>query len=122
MYTRLPSCVERLEFALASDSTVEQRIAASNECGQILMGDFRGTVREDIRRQVCCSHWWYSIFSHLQCHTPDDDPLACHPEFNWFTSFFENSTTKDALGVPQQVNFTPVSLVVNSEFRRTGDE
>jgi hypothetical protein len=36
-------------------------------------------------------------------------------------NFFADVATKHALGVPEDVNFIPLSLDVNTEFRAAGD-
>lgn len=51
LYASLPTCVEKIELALAN-STVENRVDALFFCNKLMLGDTHGTVVEDIRLKV----------------------------------------------------------------------
>jgi len=109
LYSILPTCLESIRYSY-QHPFVENRIAAAAKCFAIAEGDTNGTVIEDIRRKV-----------DKKCNDKDGDVAICHPEFAWVNKFFNNATTKQALGVPSQLNFTSLNMDVNKEFHEAGD-
>ncbi|KAF8494769.1 Alpha/Beta hydrolase protein [Gautieria morchelliformis] len=105
LYKILPVCLESTQLAFEIP-TVENRVAAEEVCWKLNTADAHDTVLEDIRRK---------------CHQEEEDSLICHPQFAWMNDFFTDVATKRALGVPEHVNFTSLSLDVNKEFRAAGD-
>ncbi|KAF7344701.1 SET domain-containing protein [Mycena venus] len=102
----LPKCLDSIRFAEQVPGwDVERRSAADKICGSLRDGDTHGIVREDIRK-TCFS----------------EDPLGClPPAFRWTKAFFDRPDVKDALGVPEHINFTSLSNPVSVEFAKYGD-
>ncbi|VDC06649.1 unnamed protein product [Peniophora sp. CBMAI 1063] len=108
MYAKLPGCLEELDYAL-QNSTVETRTHAQDICIELAIGDRHGTMSEDIRK-TC---------------VPDDadDPIdACYPEpLRWMNDFFRKNETKEALNVPEGVEFQALNIDINRAFQEYGD-
>ncbi|KAJ6615564.1 Alpha/Beta hydrolase protein [Mycena sp. CBHHK59/15] len=108
MFEILPNCLESIQMAQQGPGwsvSVEKRVAAQNICIPLEGGDTHGTVIEDVRKK---------------CYSKD--PLGCLlPLSGWTDNFFRRSDIKDALGVPEFVNFTSISEDVYADFRDYGD-
>ncbi len=103
--------------------TLENKHASMKLCVAIKEGDAHGRVIEDVRRVVRLPSYasdWSDVFF-PQCFPDPGDPLSCHPEFAWTTTFFNNSTTKALLGVADHVNYTSFSNDVFYDFRGNAD-
>ncbi|KAK0459272.1 alpha/beta-hydrolase [Desarmillaria tabescens] len=101
LHAVLPSCLESIEMSMLSP-TLDNKLASLKVCIAIKEGDTHGRVIEDVRRVV-------------------HDPLSCHSEFTWATKFFNSSTTKALLGVPDYVNYTSFSGDVSNDFIGNAD-
>ncbi|KAJ7770966.1 alpha/beta-hydrolase [Mycena maculata] len=106
MFEILPTCLDSIRFAQqASGWDVARRVAAQDTCQVLEEGDTHGTVVEDVRRK---------------CYSKE--PMGClPPSFNWTEDFFRSAPIKDALGIPDHVNFSAVSGDVGAEFQKYGD-
>ncbi|KAJ7852714.1 alpha/beta-hydrolase [Mycena leptocephala] len=74
------------------------------EQGPVEYGDTHGTSGEDVRKKC-----------------PSEDPDRLPPAFRWTKEFFMRDDVRDALGVPDHVNFTNLSQDVFNEFSKYGD-
>ncbi|KAJ7364872.1 alpha/beta-hydrolase [Mycena albidolilacea] len=106
MFEILPTCLESIQFAQqAPEWSVERRVAAQNICQKLEKGDTHGTVVEDVRKK---------------CYSKE--PMGCFPpSFNWINDFFRRPENKDALGIPENVNYHTFADDVTAEFRSYGD-
>ncbi|KAJ7461971.1 alpha/beta-hydrolase [Mycena latifolia] len=106
MFEVLPACLDGIQLAQQGPGwSVERHVAAQAICNPFRAGDTHGTVVEDIRRK---------------CYSKD--PMGClPPQFLWTEAFFHRSDIKDALGIPEHVNFSMISMEVLSEFQKYGD-
>ncbi|KAJ7452746.1 Alpha/Beta hydrolase protein [Mycena galericulata] len=96
LYADLPTCLESVELAFEIP-TVANRVRASQLCYQHMnSADMHGVLAEDIR---------------VRC-TPVDptDPTECHPHFRWFSDIFSDPPVRTALGIPPNLNYTPLNM------------
>ncbi|KAJ6551779.1 Alpha/Beta hydrolase protein [Mycena capillaripes] len=105
-FQNLPKCLDSIRLAEQGPVwNVERRAAAHDICWSLRDGDTHGTIGEDVRKK-CFS----------------EDPYGClPPAFRWTKAFFTRDDVKDALGVPDHVNFTSLSEDVFNEFSKYGD-
>ncbi|KAJ7094353.1 alpha/beta-hydrolase [Mycena epipterygia] len=106
MFEILPACLDSIQLAQQGPGwSVERRVAAQNICNPLQDGDTHGTVVEDVRKK---------------CYSKE--PMGCLPPSFWWTeSFLRRADIKDALGVPEHVNFNTLADDVTTEFRLYGD-
>ncbi|KAF7359783.1 SET domain-containing protein [Mycena venus] len=101
----LPKCLDSIRFAEQVPGwDVERRSAAGKLCWSLRDGDTHGTTGEDIRKK---------------CDSQDSRCLP--PALGWTEAFFGRSDVKDALGVPDHIDFTSLSDPVFAEFEKYGD-
>ncbi|KAJ6587794.1 alpha/beta-hydrolase [Mycena sp. CBHHK59/15] len=107
LFAVLPACLESIQLAQQGPGwSVEKHVAAQKVCMLLENGDRHGTVIEDVRKK---------------CYSTE--PLAClPPSFGWSRNFFNRSDVRDALGIPEHVNFNILSDDVTTEFRAYGDK
>ncbi|KAF7298669.1 SET domain-containing protein [Mycena indigotica] len=106
LFEVLPVCLDAIAYAQQTEEWIpERRTAAIETCGQLAMGDTHGTVVEDTRKK---------------CYSKE--PMGClAPSFFWMEDLFHRPDVKDALGVPEHVNFKFVNEDVTREFMTYGD-
>ncbi|KAJ7245697.1 alpha/beta-hydrolase [Mycena rebaudengoi] len=106
MFEILPRCLDSIRLAEQDPIwSVEKRGASLDLCWQLVLGDTHGTAIEDVRKKCAAK-----------------DPIDClPPAYGWTDDFFHRADIKDALGVPDHVNFSIVNMDVNVEFRAYGD-
>ncbi|KAJ6520714.1 alpha/beta-hydrolase [Mycena vulgaris] len=106
MFEILPTCLDSIQLAQQGPGwSVEKRVEAQTVCMRLEGGDTHGTVVEDVRKK---------------CYSTE--PMGCLPtSFPWPETFFRRSDIKDALGIPNHVNFSILSDEVYREFRKYGD-
>ncbi|KZV81658.1 alpha/beta-hydrolase [Exidia glandulosa HHB12029] len=101
-FSILPQCLEGIELAY-SEPTLDNRVEATQFCLQMLIGDTHGRTTDNIK------------------HKCTGDALECNPEFGWAVDLLNSTETKEILGVPQELTFTPVNVEVNQNFSFAGD-
>ncbi|KAF8215058.1 alpha/beta-hydrolase [Mycena galopus ATCC 62051] len=106
MFQILPTCLESIRFAQQMPEwSVERHVAAQNICHKLEEGDTHGTVVEDVRKK---------------CYSKE--PMGClPPSFGWLNDFFRKTDNKNALGIPEHVNFKALADDVTAEFEAYGD-
>jgi hypothetical protein len=126
MFEILPTCLESIQFAQqAPEWSVERRVAAQNICQKLEKGDTHGTVVEDVRKKASLpmrlpSDSSFDDLYDSQCYSKE--PMGCLPlSFNWINDFFRRPENKDALGIPENVNYHTFAEDVTAEFRSYGD-
>ncbi|KIJ53143.1 hypothetical protein M422DRAFT_242257 [Sphaerobolus stellatus SS14] len=106
LYGVLPKCLEAIQLAFET-KVVPNKVAAIEMCHYALnSGNMHGTVLEDIRKK---------------CDAPDDDLGGCYPIFTWAVDMFNSTVTKAQFGVPDDINYVPVSIDVFLHFASAGD-
>ncbi|EJD46883.1 alpha/beta-hydrolase [Auricularia subglabra TFB-10046 SS5] len=101
-YRGLPACQEEVQFALQYP-TIQNKLKAQKTCEALFAGDRHGIQLENVK---------------LRC---DGSVENCLPQFVWIDKFFNNPENKQALGVPSDLEFVPLSTPVYLDFRRSGD-
>ncbi|KAJ7115143.1 hypothetical protein C8R43DRAFT_1138271 [Mycena crocata] len=81
--------------------TVENRVHATKSCYEGMSADSHGTVTEDIRRK---------------CVRRPADPASCHPQFGRIEKILNSPRVRDALRIPNDIDFTALNMEVNAEF------
>ncbi|KAJ7738412.1 alpha/beta-hydrolase [Mycena metata] len=105
LFEVLPTCLDSIRFAQEGPWVPERHVAAQTICGRLNAGDNHGTVAEDVRRK---------------CYSTE--PLGClPPSFEWLPMFLNRAEIKDALGIPNHLNFAVLSSPVSDEFEKYGD-
>ncbi|KAJ7152719.1 alpha/beta-hydrolase [Mycena crocata] len=105
LYSELPACLDSIDMAF-QQPTVENRVHATKLCYEGMSADSHGTVTEDIRRK---------------CVRRPDDPASCHPQFGRIEKILNSPHVRDALRIPNDIDFTALNMEVNAEFRAAGD-
>ncbi|KAJ7777897.1 alpha/beta-hydrolase [Mycena maculata] len=107
LFELLPTCLDSIRLAQQGPEWKAERHAAAHKtCLRIQDGDRHGTVIEDVRKK---------------CY--DTGPKAClPPSFGRADAFFNQATIKDALGIPERVNFAVLNEAVIDEFEKYGDK
>ncbi|KAJ7668124.1 Alpha/Beta hydrolase protein [Mycena rosella] len=107
LFEVLPTCLDSIQLAQQGPGwSVERHVAAHRTCHPLQAGDTHGTVVEDVRKK---------------CYS--EDPLGClPPSFGWTETFFRRDDIKDALGIPEHVNFTMLGDGVSDQFEAYGDK
>ncbi|KAJ6452153.1 hypothetical protein DFH09DRAFT_1351752 [Mycena vulgaris] len=120
------TCLDSIQLAQQGPGwSVEKRVDAQTVCMQLESGDTHGTVVVDVRKKASVFGRLYrrelTIFlRYFQCYSTE--PMGCLPKsFAWPEIFFRQSDIKDALGIPDHVNFSIVSDEVTQEFQKYGD-
>ncbi|KAJ7017865.1 Alpha/Beta hydrolase protein, partial [Mycena alexandri] len=104
-FQALPKCLDSIRFAEQVPGwDVERRSAAGKLCWSLRDGDTHGISGEDIRKK-CDSL----------------DPRCLPHALRWTEDLFGRSDVRDALGVPDHINFTSLSEPVFAEFAKYGD-
>jgi len=106
MFRLLPTCLDSIRLAQETPGwSVERHAAAHNICRPLQEADTHGTPLEDVR---------------LKCYSKE--PGACLPPvFSWVQAFFRRPEMKEALGIPEHVNFSTLTEEVAVEFEKYGD-
>ncbi|KAJ7153293.1 alpha/beta-hydrolase [Mycena filopes] len=106
LYSDLPVCLDAIEMAFQHPTTAN-RVVASKSCyDRMNSKDTHGVVYEDVRRR---------------CIPKDGAADACHPEFGWAETIFNDTDVRRALGVAQNLTYHALNLQVNAEFHAAGD-
>ncbi|KAF7364774.1 hypothetical protein MVEN_00347300 [Mycena venus] len=106
MFKILPNCLESIQLAQQAPGwSVERRIAAQKICRALDVGDTHGTVVEDVRKKCDAKK--------------SSDCLP--PSFGWTEAFFRRPEIKNALGIPEHMDFRTLAHDVSDEFRKYGD-
>ncbi|GJE95377.1 carboxypeptidase [Phanerochaete sordida] len=100
-FAKLPACLEATQMAFMDD-TVERRAAALHECYAVYPA-IEGRDMQNVE---------------LKCNGTIED---CYPEAVYADKFMNLASTKETLGVPQELNFTFSRVAVWQEFFSTAD-
>ncbi|KAJ7195829.1 Alpha/Beta hydrolase protein, partial [Mycena pura] len=97
LFEVLPTCLDVIRFAQEGSEWIPERhVAAQKICNRLQDGDTHGTVVEDGRRSC------------VQCYSKE--PKGCLPPSIALTDgFFHRADVRDALGIPEHVNYTALS-------------
>ncbi|KAJ7127665.1 hypothetical protein C8R44DRAFT_733107 [Mycena epipterygia] len=114
MFEILPACLDSIQLAQQGPGwSEERRVEAAVQCYRLEKGDTHGTVVDDVRKKA-------SDLQHAGCDSKD--PLGCiPPSFGWTESFFRRADIKNALGIPEHINFSAIAEDVNADFWKYGD-
>ncbi|KAF8518925.1 alpha/beta-hydrolase [Hysterangium stoloniferum] len=104
-YAKLPDCLDKIDMAF-ENFTTPNRVAAWEACFILRTGDTHGVPLENPPGGKKCNS------------TELED---CYPYFMWLQGFMNSNKTREQLGVPDHLQYSPSSIPLFTEFMLSAD-